>query len=94
MLEVLYLKGSQRKGVIVTVRNTTIEQREGYRLESFEVFGGVSMFAKELARKSDKAVLQVAEQLDSVVPLIVAAFQEDKNKGREAVKQAIADYVK
>lgn len=94
VVEVSYLKGSQRKGVLVSIRNTTIEKCEGYHTESFEVFGGVSVWAKELARKSDKAVIEVAEQLDSVVPFIVAAFQENVEKGREALKQAIAEKVK
>ena len=93
VLEIGYLKGASRKGVLTSIRNTTIEQFDAHRMESFEVFGGVSVWAKELARKSDKEVIKVAEALDSVVPLIVTAFQENPEKGKAALFQSIQEKV-
>jgi hypothetical protein len=87
-----YLAGSQRKGVNVSIRHTTVEQCEGYSMETLELYGGfLSLWAKILPRKNDKQVGIVAEQLDSSVPLIVAAFLE--GNGKAALQQAIDEKV-
>lgn len=94
VFEVYYLKGSQAKGIIAALRPTTIEQFEGYHTESFEVFQGVSVWAKQVARKSDKITAQVAKALDAVAPLLIAAYIESPEKGKAALKQAISEFVK
>jgi hypothetical protein len=92
-LKVSYLAGSVRKGVNASLTFTEIEQGENCTFETFSVFGdgNVSMWAKALARKSDKEVTKVAEQLDSKAPLILAAFVEDPAKGKLALQQAISE---
>ena len=91
VFEVSYLAGSSRKGVLASLRHTEIEDRgNGFISESFEVFGGVSAWAKVLARKSDKEVVRVAEALDSYAPEIVAAFISGEAEGRAALQAAIA----
>jgi hypothetical protein len=92
--EVKYLKGSARKGVLASLRHSTIEQHNGYQMESFSIFGdgNISTWVKVLARKSDKEVLLAAEALDGYAPLIVAAFIENADKGKAALLQAISDY--
>lgn len=89
--ELYYYKGQSHKGVLARIAHTTIEQHEGYTTETFEIFSqsAVSLWVKELARKSDKEVVAIAEKIDKVVPLIVAAFQEDPAKGKAALIQAI-----
>jgi hypothetical protein len=92
--EVKYLKGSARKGVLASLRHTTIEQHDGYHMETFSIFGdgNISTWVKVLDRKSDKEVLKAAEALDNCAPLIVSAFIESADKGRAALLQAISDY--
>lgn len=52
------------------------------------------MWVKELARKSDKAVLQVAEALDSFAPAIVEAFIKSSQAGRDTLRAAIEQVVR
>lgn len=89
--EVSYTAGASRKGVTVSINNKTIEQREGYHTETFEVFAGVSMWAKFMARKSDKIVAQVVEALDSsVVDLVNIFIAQDADAAKIALKDVIA----
>jgi len=93
IFEVKYLAGSQRKGVVASLRHTTIEQREGYHMESFSVFGAgnISTWVKVLARKSDKEVVKMAELLDSRAPEIVSAFIQSADLGKAALQAAVAE---
>jgi hypothetical protein len=92
-LSISYLAGSQRKGVNASLTFIELEKGENCIFETFSIFGegNTSMWAKVLARKSDKEVIKVAEQLDSKAPLIVAAFVEDPAKGKAALQQAISE---
>ena len=95
VLEIMYLKGSQRKGVLASVKHVEVENCGTYTSETTSVFGDgdFSMWVKELPRKSDKAVLQVAEALDSFAPGIVTAFIHSADVAkvnlREAIQQAV-----
>jgi hypothetical protein len=82
------------KGVLASLRHTTIEQHDGCHMETFSIFGdgNISTWVKVLDRKSDKEVLKAAEALDSYAPLIVSAFIESADKGKSALRQAISDY--
>jgi hypothetical protein len=86
--EVGYLAGSRNKGVNVWVRTIEVEQCEGYNMETFELMGrgNFSMWARVLPRKSDKAVLQVAEKLDPHVAAIVSQYI---TSGAEQAKSAL-----
>jgi hypothetical protein len=92
-LEVFYLKAfNGNKGVRVSVAPKTIEQGEGYQMETFLLYNqaNLSVWAKMLARKSDKEVLAVAEKLDASVQSILDTYQQ---QGPDAAKQAILDLV-
>jgi len=91
ILDIMYLKGLQRKGVLASLKVVEIEQCEGYSMESSTIFGdgNFRMWVKELARKSDKEVVKVAEALDSKVVDIVAAFILNPANGKAAFISAV-----
>jgi len=92
IFEVTYLKSmSGAKGVRFSIRPTEIEQGEGYTTETLLLYNeaNVAGWAKMLSRKNDKAVLEVAEAIDSKVPLVVAAYLESVTKGKDALSQLI-----
>lgn len=97
-IEIMYLKGSQRKGVLASVKNIEIERCDGYTSETTAVQldgnGNFSVWVKELARKSDKAVLQVAEALDQFAPSIVAAFIQSPELARDTLRAAVEQAVR
>jgi hypothetical protein len=93
-LEVSYLNGSQRKGVLATLRTIELEQHDGYVAECFEMFAGVSVWAKLLPRKNDKQVALVAEQLDAYAPDIVSEFIDNPEQGKIELQHAITEAVK
>ena len=79
-LEVFYLKTfSGNKGVRVRIAPMGIEQCEGYTMESFVIAdeGTIGVWAKMLARKSDKEVLAVAMALDPVVPDLINIYNAE-----------------
>ena len=96
VIEIMYLKGAQRKGVLASVKHVEVEQCEGYTTESTTLFseGNFTVWVKELARKSDKAVLQVAAALDSFAPSIVNAFIKSPQDGRDTLRAAIEQAVR
>lgn len=95
IFSVTYLKGAQRKGVLVSIRPSEIEQGEGYTTES-TLYNDANIFvwAKELARKNDKEVARVAEALDSSVPSIIAAYLKSPQEGKDALQWAITQAVR
>lgn len=97
-IDIMYLKGSQRKGVLASVKNIEIEKREGYNMETTVIDltgnGGFTMWVKELARKSDKHVLQVAEALDSFAPAIIESFIQSSQAGLDTLRAAIEQAVR
>jgi hypothetical protein len=91
--EVFYLKAfNGNKGVRISVSPKTIEQCDGYTCETFLLYNqaNLSVWAKMLARKSDKEVLAVATKLDANVPMILDTYQQ---QGPEAAKQALLELV-
>jgi hypothetical protein len=91
--EVFYLKAfNGTKGVRVSIHPSTIEQHEGYSTSTVLLYNqaNLSVWAKQLARKSDKEVLAVAEKLDGSVQAILDTYQQ---YGVESAKQAILDVV-
>ena len=94
VLDIVYLKGSRRKGVLATLRPTEIEQCDGYAMESTLLYSeaNISVWVKELARKSDKEVVKAAEFLDALAAEIVATYIADAGLGRKALINAIASY--
>lgn len=95
-LEIMYIRGSQRKGVLASVKHIEIEDCESYTSETTTMFadGNFTMWVKELPRKSDKAVLQVAEALDSFAPEIVAAFLQSPQAAKDALRAAAEQAVR
>lgn len=97
-IEIMYLKGSQRKGVLASVKNIEIEACEGYNVETtvidFTGNGGFTMWVKELARKSDKAVIEVAEALDAFAPAILDVFIKSPEFARDTLRAAVEQAVK
>jgi hypothetical protein len=88
IFEVIYLKSTRGdKGVRVSMRPSEVEQCDGYRSESTPLYNkaNISTWARMVARKSDKAVLEVAEKLDPKVSEIIAAYLDSPAKGREAL---------
>ena len=96
VFDVTYLKGSVRKGVLATIRPTEIEQCDGYTMESTLLYNqaNISLWVKELARKSDKEVVKAAEFLDALAPEIVATYIADANEGRSALLRAVESFQK
>lgn len=92
VLEVNYLKAS-RKGIILTIRPTTIEQHEGYHTESFEMFAGTSRWARLITRKNDKITATVANSLDAAAPQIVQDYIANPERAKEILDAAITQYV-
>lgn len=87
--EVSYLKSfSGRKGIVVHLTPKTVEQHEGYTMETLLLYNSanVSAWVKMLARKNDKAVVEMAEKLDAAVPSIIDTYQAS---GPDAAKAAI-----
>ena len=83
-VEVGYLKGGlnyftykeEPRGVYVSVSPVTLEDRPGgYQTESFTAFSGFKTCVKELKRKSDKAVQEVAAKLEPKVEQIARAWE-------------------
>jgi len=85
LLSVMYLKSSNgNKGVLASIRPTEIEQCDGYTSESTLLYNeaNVSQWMRMLARKNDKAVLEVAMLLDPHVAEIIAAYQVSPANGK------------
>lgn len=91
VLDIMYLKGSQHKGILASLKRVEIEQGEGYSTETSVIFGdgNFSMWVKYLPRKSDKEVVRVAEALDSKVVDIVAAFILSPRNGKAELISAV-----
>jgi hypothetical protein len=94
VFEVYYLKStSGAKGIRFGISPLEIEQCEGHTCESFMLYNQANIggWAKMLPRKNDKAVLELAERIDSKVPLVVAAYLESVENGKAALAQLIQE---
>lgn len=83
-IEVRYEKGGlnyftykeEPRGVYVSISPVTLEDRPGgYQMESYTAFSGTKFCVKELKRKSDKAVQEVAAKLEPKAEQIARAWE-------------------
>lgn len=91
MLDVMYLAGSSRKGVLASLKTVEVEKCEGYSTETSVLFGdgNFSTWVKVQSRKNLKELVAVVEALDSKVVDIVAAFALDRANGKALLLSAI-----
>lgn len=82
-IEVRYGKGGlnyftykmEPRGVYVIVTPVEVKDRGGYQMESYTAFSGTKFCVKELKRKSDKAVQEVAAKLEPKAEQIARAWE-------------------
>jgi hypothetical protein len=77
--------GNDPRGIWGLIRPMKLERG----MQSFCITDGKRFFIKPLARKSDKALLDVVEQLDSAIPGIAAKYEENHEAGLLLFKQTI-----
>jgi hypothetical protein len=82
--------GNDARGIWASIRAVTLEKYDTHTIETFEIFGkGGRKLVKQLARKSDKELLAVAERLDAAVPGICSQFEQSEELGKQAMLDAI-----
>ena len=93
VLDIVFI--SKARGVRAcwhTLRPTEIEQCDGYVMESTLLYSeaNISVWVKELARKSDKEAVKAAEFFEALAAEIAATYIADAGLGRNALINAIA----
>jgi hypothetical protein len=81
----------EKRGIYVSVRQSTIEQRDGFTTKTFNMFGsGVKFFALELQRKSSKQLERVANHLAPHVSRLVELYKQDKTAASHEIVALLA----
>ncbi len=70
---------TEPRGVYVSISPMTLERSaSGNLMQSFGLFSGIKKCVKSLPKKSDKAVLAVAQDIDTHAPYAAELFAKDK----------------
>jgi hypothetical protein len=99
-LDVHYTKGGTNyfsggytpRGIYVSIRTTTIKQENGFKSESFTLFGGnnISCLALRLERKSDKQLLRVADLVSPHAAELVERFIANPTAAKVRLSELLA----